>query len=567
MTNISLMVRKHWKIWRWWCLAIVITVQMIGVFEASWINADEQYQLGISHAIRDGHNQSIRLLNKKRSQIDISNPARFVSLRQPPGYALIFSSMISSDINPLVIDLVIDLSMTLVFLFAWFLILERIGPAIGVWPRVIFWAVWLIFPSALIEAANTGHSTGFMTVALFSVAVGAGMQVISKGRMTRQAGFAVLAGLVMGLAAVLHYQYWVIAVILPLSWIAYTALYRRSPGYLSRLAVVCSVYSFFVFLFIIPVAVNNHMLKGHITRLNPAASDTVNLEHLAYIIRFPIYSLGFEPLRFTASVSPIPLDLWSLLTVLLLLIIGWNIWLWARHAESGFGRNHRGNLDNTASDAHEATRYIILSGIVTTLVITGFLALVSVQSEVHKYRGGWVPLAELRYYLPVFPFLLLGITLGFSERFQSVNKSWVVRITRVTATAMILLGLSPQVIDRVRKVEENVTEPTKLNRGYLRELLQDMASSSPGEDVVIYTRTQNGLRNSALAANLPAAQVDPVLGFNSLQPTAIIFYYRGPQENWILDSVHGKPITQKEYQQGILYHYHFNPRTAEASEP
>lgn len=567
MNNICLLFQQRWNVWRWWCLAIVIAIQTIYMINTPRLNDDEQYQLGVSHAIKDGHNQSIKLINKHKSKIDITDPGRQVSLRQPPGYALMYSSLISPEVNPVAIDLVIDLSATLVFLFAWFLILENIGPAIGVGPRVIFWMTWLIFPASLVAASKTGHSTGLMTVALFSVALAAGIQVISIERKARQLGFAMLTGLAMGVAALLHYEYWVLAGIFPFSWLVFTYMYRRSLRSLGRIMGVCAVYALFVFIFIIPVAVNNFMQAGRITRANPAASDTINLEHLGYIIHFPVYALGFEPTRFYQSVSSIAFDGWSILTILLLLVIGWNIYLWARQTDSKFTRNHQKISENFTVNLGDTARFVIVSGVVTTLFVTCFLALMSIQSNVHGLRGGWVPLAELRYYLPVFPFFLLGITLGFSEKLQLVKKQGAVRILRVIAAVMLLIGLSPQLLDRALNVGYFVKYPSILPRHYLMEYLQSMASASPRTDIVIFSNKQNWLRNTALAANLPAAQIDRNLGFSSLRATTIMFYSEGPQEKWILDSVQGEPIKQVKFRKGVLYQYNFDPFISEVTNP
>lgn len=542
---------------------MVVVVQIIAMWNISIINHDERYQIGVSHGYAEGYNQSIKLIGSHITARDVSSPDRFVTLRTPPGYALIYAAIQSWAIQLAAIDLGLDLVATVIFFIAWFVILEQIGPIIGIWPRIIIWAVWLIFPAGLIASADSGHTTGIVSLALFSLALATGMRVVTGSSRDRHVLSAVYSGIVMGFAALIHYEYWVIAAIIPLTWLCHAVRFSDQKHRFRRAMSACTIYSIITSIFIGLVAINNYALAGRFTRTNPASTDSLNFEHLSYIIPFPNFTIGLSSERFYEPVSRIVFNTDFVIAVFLIALAVWNTWRWLR--TENYNSKIRDHAPSQSSlNAYivslESARFIFLSGIITIVVVTAFLSWFSINSGIHPYRGGWVQLAELRYFAPVFPFLLLTLVLVFSEQSQIPRRSRVKLFLGIVTGMIMIIGLAPRLVERAENVASFIKTPFKLRQYRDVEILHELASRTSNGDIVLFIeKKQYWLRDASLMAGLPTAMVDWKLGVQTKRPTNIIFYATEIDKPRILDKLQGQKINRIKFRQGYFYQYYLDP--------
>ena len=540
-------VQNAWHHLRWVLLIAVILSHVGFTLGHSRINPDESYQLGVSHSFSHGHNQTLKRVRAH----DLSQGEYMGDLRTPPGYALVQMASGGEYARSYWIDLVMDNLGGVVFFLSWFFILEAIGPFVGVLPRLIVWLFWLVFPASLMGPLISGHSAGVISAAFFSAAIVFTLPVVQSKVSWRKAGaLGVLSGLCYGVALIMRYAYWPLAAIIPLS-LGFFGLRHRTK--FMKAVGAGAVFFMVSGLILMVLMLHNYHVGGSFTRSNPAPSDVITLSHLLYTIPFPAFTLGHMDDSFFNAVQPLKFNPALLLSVGIIALGAYSIVRLLRTRTTGA-------TDSPEQTAHAVFQYISLLAVVTLVLVYLFLAWMSVSSSVHPYRGGWVALAEIRYYAPIYSFLLLGVALVFARPLRKTIRPHFV-IAGV-AGVLLLACWIPRLTIRAQDMRTVAGTPKKAQVNPLIHYFSEMADSTPEQDIVLFDDTDSlFMRSIALLVGLDVARVDKESGFATSKPVAVIFYVSGDDHKWYLDSVSGEPLRKLPFRSGYIYQYALNPPT------
>lgn len=391
---------KNWKYIRWVLLITAILSQISFVAKFTWVNYDEHYQLGASRSILDGEGPTMAV---GRIYNDLSIATQIPVTRQALGYSFSMIPFLKYFENPGIGDFMLECLSTVIFFFSWFMILENLGGQIGNKSKFFLWVYWLFAPVPLLVSNYSSHTTVGLALAFYSASTAVSVWALRRGKKPYVSG--AISGALLGIASLMHYSYWPLVAVTPLALFATALLHKKLSKDILVILVLITVIAGSIVLI---QGGYNYTNTGQVTRKYQMWDGGWHWDHLGMVIPFPIFSTGvFSPIPINSIEFTPPIFMFPklILPISVVILFGLFIAVW------WVTKNPIAVEDPNNENETSASKFVMLHGLFTVFIIVASLSYLSVRVEIHPYQGGWVPLMELRYYAPVFAYMMLSFSI------------------------------------------------------------------------------------------------------------------------------------------------------------
>lgn len=410
---------RCWPLLRWLLPSLAILHHLFYLVSHSRITYDEMLQTGAAWSHLAGQGLALRTAAVDDLAAVSTTPllAAF-----PPAYALIMSGLNRLGLEMGFSDFLLKAFAVILFFLAWTMILETMRDAAGRKTTVILWLFWGIAVSPVMAPGWTGHTTGMLALALFSLNLAAAAWVaasLARGAggghqppLARELVAALFGGMAMGLAMAMRYDTLPQGIIMPAALCAMAFFGGGRRPQLIGLAMVNGLGA--------AVVCTSFLLCNWLSfgLILPASAQARGWfpENLLRLIPFPLHALGllapsfFGSRAVTREISlppavPDGAIAWGIaLLVLAVFALACRVMLLRVRPGEASGQPQAYGED-------VALRFVLLVGLATLAVNCGFLAWLSMTTKLVAWSGGWIYLSELRYFAVSLVFIFFGLAL------------------------------------------------------------------------------------------------------------------------------------------------------------
>lgn len=398
---------------RWLLLLAVIAVKVSVLYhDGLVVGTDQGFQLAGAQALLDGEGISIKVFETS----DLSQQSPYYIAWWPPLFSYMAAPVLAFTNDP-VFTLFFWTAFGLTSIFVgWFIILESNHDWISVPARIALWIYWLVIAPPYVQTFVMG-ATDFLSLGFFVLGISLAMLGLRSSPRHGLLWIAA-AGALIGLSGALRYAYISVLAVLPVALLV-MAILQRKPWTFAP-AFICTLSTVMIFGLCMALQTGDSLS-------NPSGilGDQQQISQiLSKIAPFPAGAFALGTTWMPGDQNTTILWLISAFVVLGCFIIA------ISHLVRKLRASQREWFDS------EVFFYVI-----TGLTTAGIFILLMYLSAHQSADSTWLFVQEMRYYGPVFGFLIVILFAGvFSSRALNIIPRFLIGLLIVFGAAIVSSG-------------------------------------------------------------------------------------------------------------------------------